>query len=150
MLTNIPIYVYIGIGLSLILFIWLIRLEMRFKKLFAGKDGSDLEDTMKAIIDELKDQKKTQDEILAHLMDVETRLKRSIQGIQTVRFNPFTDQGSNQSFAIALMSEDGNGVVLSSLYSRERVSVFAKPIIKFKSEFELTEEEKAVLKKATL
>ena len=40
-----------------------------------------------------------------------------------------------------MLNEEGNGVVLSSLYSRERMSIFAKPIKNGKSEYELTEEE---------
>ena len=47
-----------------------------------------------------------------------------------------------------MLDEDGNGVVLSSLYSRERMSVFAKPIKNNKSEYELTAEEKEALKGA--
>jgi len=39
-------------------------------------------------------------------------------------------------------------VVLSSLYARDRMSIFAKPVKNNKSEYELTEEEKEALKKA--
>ena len=47
-----------------------------------------------------------------------------------------------------MLNEEGDGVVLSSLYSRERMSIFAKPIKNGKSEYELTEEEKKLLEKA--
>ena len=49
-----------------------------------------------------------------------------------------------------MVNEDGDGVVFSSLYSRERMSVFAKPIKNGKSEYELTSEEKNVLDKAKI
>ena len=65
-----------------------------------------------------------------------------------MRFNPFKDVGGNQSFAIAIVNEDGDGIVLSSLYSRERMSVFAKQIKKGISEVELTEEEKIIVVEA--
>jgi hypothetical protein len=65
-----------------------------------------------------------------------------------MRFNPFIDAGSNQSFAIALINDEGNGIVMSSLYARDRMSIFAKPIVNGKSEFELSSEEKDVLNKA--
>ena len=81
---------------------------------------------------------------------VNAKLKKSIRGLETIRFNPFPDQGSNQSFAIGMLNEDGDGVVFSSLYSRERMSVFAKPVKKGKSEYELTEEERQVLEKAKI
>ncbi len=79
---------------------------------------------------------------------INSKLKKSIRGVETIRFNPFPDQGSNQSFAIGMLNEEGDGIVLSSLYSRERMSVFAKPIKEHKSEYELSAEEKHVLDKA--
>ena len=71
-------------------------------------------------------------------------------GVETVRFNPFKGDGSggNQSFSTAFVNEEGDGVVISSLYSRERVSVFAKPVKKMSSEYEMTAEEKESLQKA--
>ena len=75
-------------------------------------------------------------------------MRKSIRGLETIRFNPFPDQGSNQSFAVGMVNEEGDGVVFSSLYSRERMSIFAKPIKNGKSEYELTTEEKEVLEKA--
>ena len=49
-----------------------------------------------------------------------------------------------------MLNEDGDGVVLSSLYSRERMSIFAKPILNRKSVYELTSEEKEALEKARI
>jgi hypothetical protein len=46
------------------------------------------------------------------------------------------------------MNEEGDGVVFSSLYSRERVSIFAKPVKKQASEFELSAEERDAMKRA--
>jgi hypothetical protein len=50
----------------------------------------------------------------------------------------------------AIVDDHGDGVILSSLYSRERVSIFAKPIIKGKPQYDLTEEEQKVLDEAYL
>ena len=80
---------------------------------------------------------------------INQKLRKSIRGLETIRFNPFSDQGSNQSFAIGMLNEEGDGVVFSSLYSREHVSVFAKPIKKMSSEYEMTKEEKDSLEKAS-
>jgi len=75
---------------------------------------------------------------------IEKRLRKSVQSVHTVRFNPFkgTGGGGNQSFATSFLNEEGDGVVLSSIYSRDRVSIFAKPVKKHSSEYELSEEEK--------
>ena len=65
-----------------------------------------------------------------------------------MRFNPFKDVGGTQSFAVAIVNEEGDGVVFSSLYSRDRMSVFAKPISKGTSDVELTTEESTVVEEA--
>jgi len=62
-----------------------------------------------------------------------------------VRFNPFSDVGGDQSFAIALVDGHGNGVVISSLYGRHDIKVYAKPLKKWESEYTLTDEEKQAI-----
>ena len=94
--------------------------------------------------------KKVKEDMQKEIAVINMKLKKSIRGLETVRFNPFPDQGSNQSFAIGMLNEEGDGVVFSSLYSRERMSVFAKPVKNKKSEYELSAEEREVLKKAEI
>lgn len=72
------------------------------------------------------------------MITIDSKLSKSIRSVETLRFNPFIDAGSNQSFAIAFMNDEGDGVVMSSLYARDRMSIFAKPIVNNKSKFELS------------
>ncbi|HEC30734.1 MAG TPA: DUF4446 family protein [Candidatus Yonathbacteria bacterium] len=136
--------------LTLILIVLVVRLQTKLRKLVSGKDGKSLECDIVGIQKNLESTSVEQKEIREYLRNIEKRLRRSIQGVGTIRFNPFkgTGSGGNQSFATALLSEDGDGAVISSLYSRERVSIFSKPIKKFKSEYELSTEEKHALQKA--
>lgn len=127
---------------------WMVNTEKRLKRFFLGKKAKDLEDTIVILENEIAKLDKARMKIEQELVVVNSKLKKSIRGVETIRFNPFPDQGSNQSFAIGVLNEDGDGVVLSSLYSRERMSVFAKPVKGGKSEYELTAEEKEVLKRA--
>ena len=122
--------------------IWHIKTEQRLKKLLRGKNARDLEEIITSLVATSAVLKKNDAVIEQTIKNIETRLKRSIQGVETIRFNPFKDSGGNHSFATALLSEEGDGVVLSSLYARDRVNIFAKPIKKYASEFELTDEEK--------
>lgn len=137
------ILVPILLGLVLIMAIALVRLEVKLKRLLRGAKGADLEGTITTLQGDVKALKKFEDESKGYFKNVERRLRRSTQAIDTVRFNAFRGDGlgGNQSFATALLDENGDGAVLSSLYTRERVSVFAKPVKKFASEIELTEEE---------
>jgi len=128
--------------------LWAFSTERRLRRFFLGKKAKDLEDTIVKLEEHITALKSAQEKTEKNITEINQKLKKSIRGLETIRFNPFPDQGSNQSFAVGMLNEEGDGVVVSSLYSRERMSVFAKPIKMGKSEYELTEEEKAVLKKA--
>lgn len=136
------------IASNLLLLVWLIRIEFRLRRVFGGKRASELETVCGDIQDHLKKIEATHSEIKRRVSGSEERLSHTVRNVKTIRFNPFTDQGSNQSFATAFVDDHGDGVVLSSLYSRERVSVFAKPITKGKSTYELTDEEAQIVKQA--
>jgi len=140
-------FVLAGIAI-LIGAIWIIKTEKRLKRFFIGKKAKDLEDIIISLENDIAVLKSAKEKTEKEIAEINKKLKKSIRGLETVRFNPFPDQGSNQSFAIGMLNEDGDGVVFSSLYSRERMSIFAKPIKNGKSEYELTEEEKEALKKA--
>ncbi len=134
--------------IALICLVWILSIEIRLKKFFAGTKAKNLEDLIVTLGKKYKEVNETQEEIDKHLLTIDQRLNKSIRNVETLRFNPFVDAGGNQSFAVAFTNDEGNGVILSSLYARDRVSIFAKPIKKGESAFELTEEEKSVLTKA--
>jgi len=146
--TNLLIYALMGI--IAILTILVMRLEFRIKKLLSGKNGKSLEGTIVNIRKALEDLGALHDKTQKHTKNLDERMRKSIKRAETVRFNPFkgTGSGGNQSFATALLDEEGSGVVISSIYSRERVSVFAKPIKNYTSEHELSGEEKEVVHRA--
>jgi len=145
---SISILVYILSGVVVILLLWIGLTEYRFKKFFAGTKARNLEDVMINLGEQMTEIQEIQSKINKHLVIVDTRLNKTIRSVETVRFNPFLDAGSNQSFAISFLNDEGNGVVISSLYARDRMSIFAKPIIDGKSDFELSTEEKDVLEKS--
>jgi len=74
--------------------------------------------------------------------------KKSIQKAELIRFNPFKEVGGDQSFSLALLNEDNDGVVLTSLYTRQDNRVYGKTIKKGVSEYSLSNEEKEVIEKA--
>jgi len=76
--------------------------------------------------------------------------KFSVQKVGIVRYNPFSGVGSDQSFSIALLDSNNNGVVISSLFGRDGNRVYGKPIKNGKSEYSLSEEENKAIEKAKL
>lgn len=145
---NTTILFFIIAAVVIIILIWILLLELRLKKLFAGTKAKNLEEMIILVGKKMNELHSSQEEIDKHLVVIDNRLNKSIRNIETIRFNPFVDGGGNQSFAIAFLNDEGNGVVMSSLYARDRMSIFAKPIVNGKSDFELSQEERDVLDKA--
>jgi len=145
---NTIILFYIISAVIVIILLWILVIELRLKRIFAGTKARNLEEMIVVVGKKLNQLEESQTKIDQHLITIDNRLNKSIRNIETIRFNPFVDAGGNQSFAIAFMNDEGDGVVMSSLYARDRMSIFAKPIKKGKSEFELSSEEKNVLEKA--
>jgi hypothetical protein len=131
----------------IVLIALVINLYSKLKKFLIGASSTNLDDSMISIANSLKEFEKFKNELETYLLTVEKRVKKSIQAVNTVRFNPFkgTGSGGNQSFATAFLNEDKDGVIISSLYSRDHVSVYSKPIKGGSSEYELSEEEKNAL-----
>ncbi len=74
--------------------------------------------------------------------------KIAVQRVGFLRFNPFENTGSDQSFALALLDREGNGVIVSSLYTRDGARTYAKAVEHGSSKHPLSEEEQKVLEQA--
>lgn len=154
---NTQTIVYILAGITIILLIWVFFLQMalaglkkRQKALFQGREGKDLEQIILAQekrLRQLEAKNKAQQQIIVALDNL---AKRSVHKIGLVRFNPFQDIGGDQSFSAAFLDEFNDGIVISSLYSRDGMRVYAKAIQQGKSEkYPLTEEEVQAIQKAS-
>jgi hypothetical protein len=149
--TNLEVGFFILVGLAIVIGAWWsFSTEKRLKRFFLGKKAKDLEDTIQILQKEIARLDSDKQKIEKDINVLYSKTRKSIRGISTIRFNPFPDQGSNQSFAIGMLDEDGDGVVMSSLYARDRMSVFAKPVKGGKSEYELSTEEREALEKAKI
>ena len=126
---------------ALVLIGWIIALERRIKRLTAGKQVASLEEIIGDLGEDVERIMLAWQKADERFTKIDERLKKQISHVKTVRFNPFADQGSNQSFATAIVNDHGDGVVISSLYARDKMSVYSKPVKSHKSEYDLTEEE---------
>jgi uncharacterized membrane protein YukC len=130
-----------------VLIVYVLHLNKKLKNFLIGTSAKNLDDSIDNLNTSVKDLETFKLELEQYLKTVEKRLKKSVQSVNTVRFNPFkgTGSGGNQSFATAFLDENNDGVVISSIYSREHTSVFSKPVRNGVSEYELSEEEKQAI-----
>jgi hypothetical protein len=139
----------------LILLAWLLivqvqlsRMLRQYKKLVGGTSGGNLEQVLNDHIAEMRAIARRVRDLDNLYRQMETASRRSLQWTGVVRYNPFEDTGGDQSFAIALVDGEGNGVVISSLHSREQTRVYAKPLRNWDSTYQLSEEEKEAIARA--
>lgn len=71
-----------------------------------------------------------------------------VQKVGIIRYNPFSGVGGDQSFSIALLDGNNDGLIITSIYGREGNRVYAKPIKNNKSDYSLSDEEKRAIEKA--
>lgn len=110
--------------------------------------GKNLEEDLETYMYRVEKVEKQNAEISNEIQNIENNLITCIQKVGIVRYNAFKDVGSDLSFALALLDEHNNGVVLNGIYAREMSNIYAKPIENGKSNYVLSEEETQAIQKA--
>jgi hypothetical protein len=124
------------------------KIMRKYKRLMRGVDNKNLEIMLNQHLDSVEACKKRVNELDASYSALSKRLRRSIQNIGVIRYNAFDGMGSDQSFSLALLDENGDGFVLTNLYGRSTSTTFAKPIKGMKSAYPLSDEEKKAIEEA--
>ncbi len=106
------------------------------------------ERNLKEVFFQLEKINKELEKIKKEIEELKKKNDFNIQKVGMVRFNPFQEIGGNQSFSLALLDANDNGIVITSLYTREGNRIFGKPIKNGASEYLLSEEEKLAIEKA--
>jgi hypothetical protein len=122
------------------------KLRKRSEELFAGKKVPNLEELLLEQAKNLRILDKDIQELYNISNQINTLAGRGYHKMGMVRFNPFKDVGGDQSFSIALLNGKNNGLVLSSLFTREGARIYAKSILGGVAEkYPLTDEEKEAI-----
>lgn len=143
----------IGILILLILYISsVIKLSkirkdyMRFMKRLGN--GNNVDEILRAYINEVEKVANKNEEIVSYCKKLDENISKCTQKIGMVRYNAFRDTGSDLSFALALLNEYNDGVVLNGIYARDMSNIYAKPIEGGKSKYALSDEEKQAIERA--
>lgn len=105
-------------------------------------------ENLKEVLDYFKELEKNFEKLSQELENLKKENKFSIQKVGLVRFNPFSGVGGDQSFSIALLDGNNDGIIITSLYSREGNRVYGKPIKGGQSKYQLSKEEQESIDKA--
>jgi hypothetical protein len=140
----------IAVTIILLLTGWIAYLNFRFNRLVKTAHKDNIESALVEIYSYLEKNHKQNIEITNHLKILDKKIHTTPRGLGLVMFKAFDGMksGGTNSFSLALLNEKGDGAILSTLHSRERVNVYSKEIKAFKSAVLLTEEEQEALTKA--
>lgn len=144
---------YALIGL---LFVWLVvvsfflfKTKKHYQSLISRTRKQTLDGILDTLVDSMQRHDKKLESIDETIDEVKKHAENHFQKMAVVRFNPFDRMVGDQSFVIALLDKQDNGVILNFMYTREGVRVYPKQIEGGKAlEYDLSEEEKKAIHEA--
>lgn len=117
------------------LFVWLVVLTFAYyrqKRFFAQFTQGVTKKDLKSLLDNLAKSFKEVGREIDHLNTDVKAIKIDtafhLQKIGFLRYNPFADTGGDQSFCLCLLDKYNNGIVITSLHSREQTRIYAKVV----------------------
>jgi hypothetical protein len=75
-------------------------------------------------------------------------LRSSVRRIGLVRFDAFEDMGGRLSFSAALLDDNGDGIVITSINGRQDTRCYAKTVMRGTSVHNLSDEEDQAIREA--
>lgn len=152
------IFIIIVAGINILLFILFISNNIKLSKinkkynLFMKKlgRGENVEEMLKKYINKVEEVDSKNQEVAKYCNKIDQDMTKCIQKIGMVRYSAFKDTGSDLSFALALLDESNDGVILNGIYSRDMSNIYAKQIKNGEAVNKLSEEETKALEIAIL
>lgn len=149
--SDIFLYV-IAAGFILLLILYIINC-IKLSKLRKGYanfmkklgNGKNLEEMLKNYVEKVEEVYQKNIELDAFCKKLDSDMAGCLQKVGIVRYSAFKDMGSDLSFALAILDEKNNGVVLNGIYSREISNIYAKPITEGKSTYTISQEEQKAI-----
>ena len=141
----------VSIILAVVLIIVLCKLKTlkrRVDSLTRGKDTESLEDIIVNFLERVESLEEGEEITRAALNAIKDNLKITYQKTGLVKYDAFREMSGALSYSLALLDKENNGILISSMYSREGCYTYAKEIIKGESKINLSEEEAEALKQA--
>ena len=150
--TTVIIVISIAAVSSIISIISLFIAIMTYKKY--GKnmnklgEGKDFASMLGEYVSQVSALNKRDDQIIEICNNLNMELSHCIKKIGLYRYDAFGNTRNELSFSLALLDRENNGIVINSIYGQDNSNIYSKPIMKGKSQYKLSDEEKEALEKA--
>ena len=90
--------------------------------------GEKIDEMLKQYIEKVDNIHNENKEIEKYCETLKNKVEDCIYKIGLVRYNAFKDTGSNLSFALAMLNENNDGVVINGIYSRDSSNIYCKTV----------------------
>ena len=147
---TLTLLVLISLAASGLLLIATITLATR--KRSAAPQAVAMDDMLRGVVDGQAQAFQRLEQAIRQLAGEQLRIAHSVKGaiqrVGLVRYDAFEDVGGRLSFSCAMLNDDGDGVVVTSINGRQDTRVYAKPVYRGESEHNLSDEEAAAIREA--
>ena len=146
-------YVIIAFVVILLLqFIWILtliakfrRLDKRLSKFTKGKTADNLEQVMAKNFSHIRSVVNNEKKQNKEIKNIYTKFHTTYSKIGLVKYDAFKEMSGHLSFALALLTDSNDGIILSCMHSREGCFTYCKEIKDMESYYILSEEERLAL-----
>lgn len=118
----------LSLVINLILLIWMFRVAKHYNGLTKGIEKKTLSNALEGIQKTLAEHERAVATGKNQLNKLRDDVRLHLQHLTLKRFNPFGDTGGDQSFILALLDGNQDGVVITSLHSRENTRFYVKSV----------------------
>lgn len=143
LIINIILFVMIIVAFSQIS-----KFTQKYKKFMQGKNAGSLESDIIKLYEDNTFIKNSVEKNRKDIAEIFSKQKYNFQKIGLVKYDAFKEMGGKLSFALVLLDENNNGILLNSVHSSEGCYSYTKRIKNGISAIDLSNEEKVAVERA--
>ncbi|MDO5154339.1 MAG: DUF4446 family protein [Eubacteriales bacterium] len=121
------------------------RLTNRLNRFTSGNDASNLEEVMAKRFSEMRQIVKNEKQQNRDISAINDKFLTTFCKIGLVKYDAFKEMSGKLSFSLALLTENHDGIIITSMHSREGCFTYCKEVTNEESYYILSEEERLAL-----
>lgn len=133
---------------NIVLSVKMSALSKKYRKFMRGSNGKNFEGMLMEQVETVNGAVDRVNLVNQELLELKNQTDRCIQKCNIIRYNAFSDTGSDLSFSVAMLDNFNDGFIITGIYGRNESITYAKPIDKGLSKYQLSVEEEMVLNRS--
>ncbi|MBE5925263.1 MAG: DUF4446 family protein [Lachnospiraceae bacterium] len=121
------------------------RMNRRLSNFTSGNDGANLEEVIIKRFSEIRQVVKNEKNQNRDIKAINDKFLTTFCKIGLVKYDAFKEMSGKLSFSLALLTENHDGIIITSMHSREGCFTYCKEVTNEESYYILSEEERLAL-----